>query len=186
MFDEDLNFEIPDIYIAHYGSALPGFVNGYYCRVKEKKIIVNLQLRYWTEALEKFKVLKENEFIVEEGVLIINSLANSLSTLAGLNVDGEHYLIELYNSGDWNLKLEHPSWYKKLEKLNYHYNKLSKHINWKRRELFNEIDFKKISEYMDLTQKIWIWALNKEYHGNVPNDQLYYFDKIFPYKINSY
>ena len=141
--------------------------------------MINLQLRYWTEAMEKFQQLKEDEFIIEEGVLIINLLANSLSTLAGLNVEGQHYLMTLYDKGDWNLKLEHPEWYKKLEELNSNYNKLSKHINWKRIELLKEIDYKKISEYMDLTQKIWVWALNKQYSGNIPDDQLYYFGHIF-------
>ncbi|MDP3041821.1 MAG: hypothetical protein Q8N62_03700 [Candidatus Omnitrophota bacterium] len=184
MSDENCNFETPDIYVAHLASGIDGFVNDYYDRVKSKKITINLQLRYWTEALEKFQVLKGNDFIVEEGVLIINLLANSLSTLAGLNVEGEHYLITLYDKGDWNLKLERSNWYKKLEELNSNYNKLSKHINWERTKLFQEIDYKKISEYMDLTQKIWVWVLNKEYNGNVPSDQLYYFDYTFTYKID--
>ena len=179
MPDENCDFETPEIYVAHLASGISGFVNDYYDQVKHKKIMINLQLRYWTEAMEKFQQLKEDEFIIEEGVLIINLLANSLSTLAGLNVEGQHYLMTLYDKGDWNLKLEHPEWYKKLEELNSNYNKLSKHINWKRIELLKEIDYKKISEYMDLTQKIWVWALNKQYSGNIPDDQLYYFGHIF-------
>lgn len=183
MPDENYNFETPDIYTAHLASASWSPIDAYYNEVKSKKII-NLQLRYWTEALQKFEVLEENGFIIEEGVLIINLLANSLSTLAGLNTKEERHLITLYDKGDWNLKSEYPSRYKKLEELNSDCNKLSKHINWKRIELFKKIEYKKISEYMDLAQKIWVWALNKQYKGSIPGDQLYYFDKEFMHKID--
>ena len=183
MNNENCNFKTPDIYVAHLASGMSAYVSDCYEQVKSKKILINLQLRYWTEALEKFQELDEEGFIVEEGVLIINLLANSLSTLAGLNQDGRHYLMDLYDKDNWNLKLEHPEWYEKLGDLNSDYNKLAKHINWDRVDLLRILNYKKVSEYMDLTQKVWVWVLGKQYKGNIPDDQLYHFRDIFPYKI---
>lgn len=50
--------------------------------------VINMQIRYWIEAIDKFYDIPESEYgleTVEEAVLIVNCLANSLLILGGVN-----------------------------------------------------------------------------------------------------
>lgn len=131
--------------------------------------IVNLQLRYWVEAVERFYNLDPsdyNENTIEEGVLIINLLANSLLILGGMNdksgKDRTPPLKELYSGKAWNLKEENFNLYDMLDKLNEDYNNLSKHMNKSRAELLKSISYDKVKKYFEATRDIWKWVLKKE------------------------
>ncbi|MFH1051155.1 MAG: hypothetical protein V1779_09550 [bacterium] len=131
--------------------------------------IVNLQLRYLFDAIEKFVDLSENNFTaneIEEGILIINHLSNSLLILGGMNdksgKDHTPTLLELYNGSAWNLEVEENDAYLILKEMNEKYSNLSKHINKKKAIGLFDIDYKKIKMYVFNTFYIWNWVLKKE------------------------
>lgn len=159
------------IYTACLASGAYKYIDKYYeinTTTKQPKII-NVQLRYWIEAVEKFYNLKEEEYnegTIEEGVLIINLLANSLLVLGGMNdksgKERTPHLLSLYSGGAWDLKSEKADFYDELLKLNSDYNSLSKHMNKSRAEFLKDISFEKLRNYMDLVRNIWKWVLKKE------------------------
>jgi len=78
-----------DPYWASLASGSEPFIKSYYDMAG--KNIFNLQLRYWVEALTKFRDLDEECNIkVEELLLIINLICNSLLILAGVNYKSSH------------------------------------------------------------------------------------------------
>ena len=172
-----------DLYTACLGSGAYKYIDKYYeiNTSTDKPKIVNIQLRYWIEAVEKFYNLSEadyNEGTVEEGVLIINLLANSLLVLGGMNdksgKDRTPPLLNLYAGDSWDLESERPDLYKTLGDLNDDYNKLSKHINKSRSDLLKDVSYEKLKRYMELTRCIWKWVLAKE---NANGDVEYLFDE---------
>ena len=75
-----------NLYTACLGTGGYKYIDKYYevNTVTSKPKIVNVQLRYWVEAVEKFYNLNPHDYdgnTVEEGALIINLLANSLALL---------------------------------------------------------------------------------------------------------
>jgi len=175
-------------YIAELASGTTDYVRDYYTVVKSNKIF-NLQLRYWVEALTKFQNLHENNFILDEALLIINCLCNSLETLAGVNIKPvEHTpsLIRMYETTlkddkGWDLKSERSDLFDKLKDMDEYHKNICKHINKAdfKREMLKEIDYGKIKEYMKTTQEIWLWILNKAFNNNIPEDQLLFFKNSF-------
>jgi len=160
-----------DFYSACLASGYYRYIDQYYdINISTNKPrIVNIQLRYWVEAVEKFYRLDKNQYnenTIEEGVFIINLLANSLSVLGGMNVKSEKSrtppLLDLYSGDAWDLRSERPDLYKALEDLNSDYNKLSKHMNKSRVELLKDISYEKLQRFMDSTREIWKWVLSKE------------------------
>lgn len=143
------------------------YLNAYYSD-NSKEAIINMQLRYWVEAVNKFYKLDEEEYneqTVQEGVMIINLLANSLLCLGGMNYSsGGHTpaLCKLFAGVVWDLKTEDPQMFSKLEGLNEVYNNLSKHISISKVDMYNDLDYPKLKEYYEVTRDIWKWVMNKE------------------------
>ena len=172
-------------YIADLSSNQIDYVDGYYEIAKKKKIF-NLQLRYWTEALYKFQKIDERNFILEEALLIINCLCNSLEALAGINikpVDHTPYLLKLYEETlkkdkGWDFKSDKPRLWERLKEMNGYHTNICKHINksTSRKEMLKEINYEKIEDYVTVTKEIWLWVLDKAFNGNIPNDQLLFFN----------
>jgi len=158
----------------------------YYDRRNEDREFINMQLRYWTEALDRFNELNEDNYTVEEGLLIINELGNSILALGSRNYNpsiGEHIpsIPGLYGNKPWDLKSAENLLYEKLLQFNDIYNNLTKHVNMTRIELLKIISYSDISKYMDMAQAIWKWVL-KNHFVNIPARQQYHFDHVFPYK----
>ncbi|MCD4779947.1 MAG: hypothetical protein K8S27_05285 [Candidatus Omnitrophica bacterium] len=160
-----------DLYTACLSSGGYKYIDRYYeiNSSTSKPKIINMQLRYWIEALEKYYHLDPadyNEKTIEEGVLIINLLANSLAILGGMNDKTEnaerHYLLDFFSGCSWDLKTEKPGLYESLEELNRDYTKVSKHLVRSRQELLKDISFDKIKKYFEAARGIWIWVLEKE------------------------
>jgi len=169
---------------ARLASGSEQYIESYYEKAGKK--IFNLQLRYWIEALIKFERLdKECNIKLEELLLILNSICNSLLVLAGVNFkklpqnDFIPCLIDLYDQ--WSLKKDEPELFHDLRQMNENYNKLSKHLckSSLRSKLLNKIDYEKIRKYMNVTKEIWLWALKKRYGDNIPEDQLTFFEIEF-------
>lgn len=164
--------DFKELYTACLASGNYKYIDKYYelnTAATTNTKIVNVQLRYWIEAVEKFYNLDPsdyNEKTIEEGVLIINLLANSLLILGGMNdrsgKSKTPCLTELYKSKEWDLKADKPDLYSTLKDLNDDYNHLSKHINKTRAELLKKINYAKIKTYFEATRDIWKWVLQKE------------------------
>lgn len=183
-----MNQENDFFYIAELASGTIDYVEDYYETVKKDKIF-NLQLRYWAEALVKFQKFYEDNFILDEALVIINCLCNSLETLAGVNINPvahtppliKMYEVTLKTDKAWDLKFERLDLFDKLKEMaNYHKN-ICKHINKAdfRREMLSEIDYEKVKGYMKTTQEIWLWVLNKAFNNNIPDNQLLFFKNSF-------
>jgi len=159
------------LYTACLASGSYKYIDKYYeiNTSTDKPKIVNLQLRYWIEAVEKFYNLHPhdyNEKTIEEGVLIINLLANSLSILGGMNDKTDnadsHFLLHFYSGYAWDLKEDEPKLYEVLVNLNKDYTKISKHMVKSRTELLEDISYEKVKKYFETTRDIWKWVLKKE------------------------
>ncbi len=155
----------------------------YFKKSYDEPKIVNIQLRYLFEALDKFDELTSESYtaeIIEEGILIINLLSNSLLVLGGMNdksgKDRTPSLLGLYSGSVWNLKNEESDAYNILDEMNYKYNNLSKHINRTKAKQVFEIDYLKIEEYIKNTYYIWNWVVKKEGHSKLKNE-------LFPRKF---
>jgi hypothetical protein len=175
------------MYIAQFATGEYDFVDDYYSIVKKENIF-NLQLRYWTEARNKFQKLYEDNFILEEAIIIINCLCGSLEALAGVNIiiqpdENTPSLKILYDKTlkeqkVWDLKIEKPDLYRIFEDMDRHHKNICKHLKRScvRRDMLKEINYKKIEEYMKATKEIWLWILNKANTNNIPENQLKFFN----------
>lgn len=179
-----MNQEKDFFYIAELSTGQIDYVDDYYEKVKTNKIF-NLQLRYWTESLYKFQKLDESHFILEEALLIINCLCNSLETLAGVNINPVDYtppLVKMYEETlkkdkGWDFTSDKPKLLEKLKEMDNYHKNICKHINKSnfKREMLKEINYEKLEDYMSVTQEIWLWVLTKAFNGNIPKDQLLFF-----------
>jgi len=179
------DFDYNEMKMAEAASGTFDYVEKYYI-VAKKDSVFNLHFRYWAEAFNKFQSLNENNFCLEEGLIIINCLCNSLAILAGMNMKARNNvpgLVELYEKTlkkdkKWIIDSE---LLKDLKEMNNYYNNLSKHLNqvdW-RKAMLKEITYKKICKYMNTAKEIWLWILNKKYNDNIPEDKLCFFDHNF-------
>ncbi len=153
--------------------------------------IFNLQLRYWAEAVEKFKHLYAQNFKHEELVLIMNCLCNSLEALAGVNIrppknNRTPSLLELYtktlkDERKWDLKSEEPQLFKELEGLVEYHNNICKHLNRSpvRKDLLRSVSYEGTCKYMSTTQNIWLWILGKKFKGKRLKEQRRFFEYDF-------
>ncbi|MDH5467474.1 MAG: hypothetical protein OEY25_08660 [Candidatus Aminicenantes bacterium] len=178
-----------ELILAEAASGFIDYKYEYYHEVGKK--IVNLQLRYWVEALNRFQKTNEDCNEVEEFILILNLLCSSLETLAGVNINPtpDNYtppLIKLYEERliedkKWNLKLEKPNLFKVLKEMDEYQKNLCKHLqkSHHRKELLKQINYEKIRKYMRTTKEIWLWILDKKFKGNIHRDQLLFFEYDF-------
>ncbi len=182
-------------YIARVATGQTDYVRQYYkikdeAEVFDKNKIFNLQLRYWAEAKTSFEKLNKSNFILEEAVLIVNYLCSSLEVLAGVNIDLKEgntpclkklYEKTLVKEKGWDLNKEKTDLFKVLsEEMNDYYTNICKHMNRtnSRRKMLEEITYEKVKKYMETTRAIWLWVLDKEFNGNIPEDQLVFFKEI--------
>lgn len=183
-----MNDEREFFYIAELASGELDYIGDYYETAKKDKIF-NLQLRYWAEALAKFQKLYDDNFILDEALIIINCLCGSLETLAGVNIKPvEHtpslvrmYEVTLKLDKGWDLKVENADLFEKLKEMDNYHKNICKHINKGnfRREMLGEINYRKIKEYMGVTQEIWLWVLNKAFSNKIPENQIVFFRNGF-------
>lgn len=178
-----------DLAVAASGSCYDLGTALYYEMVKKDKKFINLQLRQWVEALMKFELMKEEGFNIEEVVLTIQSLCSSLETLAGINIkpiENVPSLIALFKDAlkkdrGWDLVFEQPKLFAALiemDKINKNIVKhLSKHVS--RQEILKTINYEILREYMSVTKEIWVWMLGKIFKGNIPEEQLRFFNGEF-------
>ncbi len=152
-----------DTHWASLASESEQYIESYYEKAGKK--IFNLQLRYWVEALIKFEGLdKECNIKLEELLLILNSICNSLLILAGVNFkkppqnDFIPHLMDLYDQ--WSLKKDKPELFYELCQMNENYNKLSKHLckSPPRVKLLNKINYEEIRKYMNISIRISFWC----------------------------
>jgi len=177
--------ESRDFIWAQYASGWPDYVDSYYKYVGTR--IFNLQLRYWAEAQMKFQYLNDGNYKVEELLIILNLLCSSLETLAGVNIKppkSNHtpplitmYKDTLIKDRSWDLPKERPDLYTKLDDMDKFHKNLCKHIqiSSSRKELLKQISYDKIEAFMEATKKIWLWILDKNFKGNIPESQLEFF-----------
>ncbi|MGF1634787.1 MAG: hypothetical protein ACFCVE_13120 [Phycisphaerae bacterium] len=157
--------ELANLYTAISGSGYRRYIEDFYSDASGTRV-VNMQIRYWIEAVEKFNNLPESEYDIdtlEEGILIVNLLANSLLTLGGVNWRGSGQvppLLRLYDGTPFKLKQDRADLYAKLEALNDLYNKLSKHFSLERAVIFPELTFNRLRELYDATADIWLYVCN--------------------------
>jgi len=134
--------------------------------------IVNMQIRYWIEAVEKFYNISEEEYdeeIIEEGILIINCLANSLMILGGVNWNGKGpvpSLLNLYDGEPFPLKEKNQKLYNDLIEINNLYNKLSKHFCKDRVELYRSISYSNLKKFFNTSRDIWLWVCHNIFKTN--------------------
>lgn len=171
---------------AQYNSGWMQYVSDYYKHVGTKTF--NLQLRYWVEALEKYQNLYYGNYKVEELLIILNHLCGSLETLAGVNIcppkdDYTPSLIKMYGEvlktdRGWDLPKERPDLFVVLEEMDRFHKNLCKHINISssRKDLLEQISYENIQHYITATRDIWLWILYKKFNGNIPEDQLNFFE----------
>ena len=170
------------MYTAVCGTGWYRYIEKFYDHVipKTDPNIVNMQIRYWIEAVEKFFNLPPNEYdesVLEEGILIINNLANSLLILGGANYKGSGKvppLKNLYAGDPFPLKQSQPELYKTLLDLNNLYNNLSKHFCPDRKRLYRQITHDSITRYFNATLDIWLWVCN-EIHKTHEFDELFHY-----------
>ncbi len=178
-----MEYQMRNTYVAVLGTGFQRYHQAFYNDLSrdDDKRVVNLQVRYWIRAADTFHNLMRQQYtedIIEEAVLIVNDLANSLQILGGVNwrAKGEEdrvpSLLELYDGAAFALKNEKPELYAKLEELNGLYNKLSKHFSRDRRALFSELTWAKLSELYHAARRIWLWVCN-DIHGTWEFDQLF-------------
>ncbi|MCG8508148.1 MAG: hypothetical protein MI741_02865, partial [Rhodospirillales bacterium] len=170
--------KLANIYTAISGTGYRRYIEDFYDDSSEQHVI-NMQIRYWIEAVEKFNNLPESEYgvgTVEEGILIINLLGNSLLTLGGVNWQGSSNrvppLLELYGGDPFPLKQERPELFMTLERLNDLYNKLSKHFSLERSKLFPELTFQELRKLYDATAEIWLFVCHY-HHASHDFDHLF-------------
>jgi len=169
-----------DFIIAEAGSGYT-YIGAYYEMIKSNEQVFNLQLRYWIEAKNRFEGLNGN-FVLEEALLIIKLLCGSLEALAGVNINppkndytpplDKLFEETLKNNKGWDICSEKPELFTKLVSMDKYNKNLCKHLHKGRKDLLKEINYEKLNEYMKTTQEIWLWVLDKKYHGNIPEDQL--------------
>jgi len=179
--------ESETFYWAEVASGSEDYVGYYYDFVGDK--VFNLQLRYWVEALNKFQQIYDGHFKIEELILIINLLCQSLETLAGVNIKPRKHtpsILTMYKKSlkddkGWDLFGERRDLYNSLEEMVIYQNNLSKHINKSssRKDLLSQISYKKIRDYMKTTRDIWVWILGKKFNANIPDIQL----SLFKYEF---
>lgn len=169
--------QLANIYTAISGSGYRRYIEDFYDYPADKRV-VNMQVRYWIEAVEKFNNLPEPEYgidTLEEGILIVNLLANSLLVLGGVNWRGSGQvppLLSLYDGDAFPLKAKHPELYAALEKLNRLYSKLSKHFSLERAAIYSELAYDEIRRLYRATADIWLFVCN-ECHGTREFDDLF-------------
>jgi len=178
-----------DLAIAASGSSYGLDTELYYEMVKKDKKFINLQLRQWTEALKRFEQMEQEGFNIEEVVLTIQSLCSSLETLAGMNikpVENVPSLIALFKytlkqDRGWDLYSERLDLFVTLVDMDNINKNIVKHLgkDISRQELLKTINYDKLREYMRATKEIWIWMLGKIFGGNIPKEQLRFFNKQF-------
>jgi hypothetical protein len=169
-----------NIYTAVSGTGYQRYIERYYLEKKalHNSDVVNMQIRYWIEAVEKFNNLAESDYeadTIEEGILIVNLLANSLLVLGGANWAGSGKvppLLELYGGDPFDLKGKGPELYEHLRKLNDLYNKLSKHFTLQRARLFSEMTYPAIKSLYRATADIWKFVCH-EHHATSEFDHLF-------------
>jgi len=179
--------ESKEFYWAEAASGFIDYVNFYYDLVGTR--IFNLHFRYWAEALNKFQQINESNFKVEELLIILNFLCQSLETLAGVSIKPRKrtpQLLTMYKKSlkdemGWDMPKERPDLFKNLKDMSKYHNNLCKHINRSdsRKELLSQISYKKIRKYMATTKEIWLWILNKKFNGEIPANQLVLFEFDF-------
>jgi hypothetical protein len=169
--------KLANIYTAISGTGYQRYIEAFYDDVSGKRV-VNMQIRYWIEAVEKFNNLPESEYDIdtlEEGILIVNLLGNSLLTLGGVNWRGTGQvppLLTLYDGNPFPLKQERPDLFAALQRLNELYNKLSKHFSRERAAIFPDLTFNELRRLYDATAEIWRFVCNK-HHGTHEFDGLF-------------
>jgi hypothetical protein len=179
--------ESKEFYWAGAASGSTDYVSYYYDFVDTK--VFNLQLRYWVEALSKYQQIYEGNFKVEELILILNLLCQSLETLAGVNIKPRERtpsLLTMYKKSlkvekGWDIHGERRDLFNCLEEMVRYHNNLCKHINKSnsRKDLLSQISYEKIRKYLKTTKDIWLWILGKIFSGNIPDNQLILFKYDF-------
>lgn len=179
-----------DLAVAASASCYNSDTELYYEIIKKDSKFINLQLRQWTEALSRFRLMEEEKgFNIEEVILTIQSLCSSLETLAGVNIKPTKNvpsLIALFKDAlkidrGWDLASEQSKLFATLAEIDNINKNIVKHLSRdaSRQELLKTINFDKLREYMDATQAIWMWILDKIFRENIPKEQLVFFNKKF-------
>ena len=109
---------------------------------------------------------------------------DSLTTLFGMNYYGNNkqtpplrYYIDAYfpEYNNWNLIIDGAELYKNCIILDEFHKDVLKHFEIRKIEKIQELDFNKVSDFRETTKNMWIWFLNKNYNGVIPDEILKYF-----------
>ncbi len=183
-----MNDNLNNYEFAEFASSADALAGKEKRRLAPGQELINLQLEYWSAAVNIYEEKREN-FTIEEYLVILLLLCHSLETSGGVNIQPREHtppLLTLYEKTlpdeeekQWNLKEEKPELFCILKEMITNHNNLCKHLNKKRTDKLSEMTPNKLSTYMEATRKMWLWALGKKYHDDIPEEQRKYFEKSF-------
>jgi len=154
---------------------------------QQEMTVCNLQLKAWIDARDKYKKIKENENPnLDDMILTVNILGNSLTYLFGTNYNKRHetpalkYLIDTFYPNDrhWELKSDNIDLYNSFIELDKYHKDITKHFNKTKTATATELTKKKLEIFVETTKEIWIWFLGKFFDGDIPKEQLAEFENV--------
>jgi len=147
---------------------------------KQGKRTSNIQLKSWIDAKHKYAKIKENNNqTLDDMILIVNLLGDSLTYLFGANYNTVNRTPPLkdmvdksFPSRGWDLKSDNLDLYNRFCELDEFHKDVSKHFSRSKILKAANLTEQKLEQQMKTTCEIWIWFLNKYYSGNIPPGQL--------------
>lgn len=147
---------------------------------KQGKRTSNIQLKSWIDAKHKYAKIKENNNpTIDDMILIVNLLGDSLTYLFGANYNTDNrtpplkdMVDKIFPSRGWDLKSDNLNLYNRFCELDEFHKDVSKHFSRPKIPKAANLTVKKLEQHMKTACEIWIWFLNKYYSGNIPHDQL--------------
>ncbi len=150
----------------------------------------NMQLKHWMEAKSRYfsKVAGTATPSLDDMILVVNSLGNSLTSLFGQNFVGNVsntpsllcYVDRKHHYSGFSLIDENQPLFGHLETLNDLFNDVSKHPDQSKRAKIASLTRENIADFMETTKRVWIWFGGHSYYPKgIPQDQLTEFEDTF-------
>jgi hypothetical protein len=149
----------------------------------------NMQLTHWMEAKSRYfsKVAGTATPNLDDMILVVNSLGNSLTSLFGQNFVGNvsntpsllAYVDRKHQASGYSLIDEDKTLFEHLEHLNDLFNDVSKHPDQSKRDKIASLTREDIADLMETTKRVWIWFGRHRYPKGIPQDLLTEFGDAF-------
>lgn len=112
-------------------------------------------------------------------------LGDSLTYLFGANYTNgtrtpylKYMVDKIFPERGWNLQSDNLNLYNRFCEMEKFHKNVCKHFDRSKITEAKNLTKQKLEQYMKTTCEIWMWFLNKFYHGNIPNGQLVEFKNI--------